>query len=334
MPNRILRDGFVDSEPVAALSDWSHRVYSNLLVKSDDAGRFDGRLAILRSHLFPLGTTRRSEDFSRAIDEMKFPEGEGGEKLSPLIICYEFAGKPYIQITKWRRCGDAKTSRYPWTDGNHDISYILQRTRDGDKDFVLTSLLDPMPIPSAPHRNRVRSELDTETYTDTETDTQSKTKIPSRENSRAGPEDPLPMMPNRKKKTRIRPKAISGDETSADATEVGEGGVFPPGVWKRASAGWATAYKHVHGVDPVMDGRDWRCLSDVLSACNSDLDEFAKVVRAWLKEPSVGRATGHRLPMLLENINDIRSKIANGKVGENGHRKLTPSQGIVEGLTL
>jgi hypothetical protein len=169
MPNRILRDGFVDSEAVNALSDWTHRVYSNLLVKCDDAGRFDGRLEFIRSHLFPLGTTRRAEDFRKAVEEM------GGE----LVIRYEWNGKPFLQVTKWQRCGSATTSRYPWRDGGHRIEYVSRETRDGDKDFVTTSISDGVPTPCLPPADGVASELNTETKTETKTKTGAARASPS-----------------------------------------------------------------------------------------------------------------------------------------------------------
>lgn len=157
MPNRVIRDGFVDSEPVNALSDWAHRVYSNLLVRCDDAGRFDGRLESIRSHLFPLGTARRIEDFNKALDELT---------SQSLIIRYEYGAKSFIQITKWQRCGNSERSKFPWKDGVFAIIYASVETKDGCKDFVTTSLMG-----YAPPVNGVRIDPDTKTGTDTKTKT-------------------------------------------------------------------------------------------------------------------------------------------------------------------
>lgn len=162
MPNRIFRDGFVDSEAVNALSDWSHRLYSNLLVRCDDAGRFDGRIEYIRSHLFPLGTGHRIEDFHKAIGEL------AGQRL---IIQYSFSDKPYIQITKWQRCGKAERSKFPWTNGSFTIEYVTRETRDGEKEFVSSSLLDGVRTPSQPHSDGVTVDPDTKTETETETET-------------------------------------------------------------------------------------------------------------------------------------------------------------------
>ncbi len=134
MPNRILRDGFVDSATVAALSDFSHRLYSNLLVKVDDAGRHDARVPYLRSQLFPVGTPHGDDDISAALEEIT--------RGDALAIAYEVNGKPYVQLTNWRRCGKSERSRCPWTNGSFDIVYDVVETRDGPKEVVKTSLPD------------------------------------------------------------------------------------------------------------------------------------------------------------------------------------------------
>jgi hypothetical protein len=131
VPNRIVRDGFVDSDAIAELSDWSHRVYSNLIVKADDAGRADGRIAVLRSTLFPCGTPHTEDDVRDAVDELV---------KRGLVLRYAWQDKPFLQVTKWQKCGSAIQSRFPWSDGSHRIQYVERETRDGVKEFVSTSL--------------------------------------------------------------------------------------------------------------------------------------------------------------------------------------------------
>ena len=175
MGNRLVRDGVVDSESVCALSDWSYRAYINLLVRSDDAGRFDGRPEFLRSHLFPLGTRKRNEDFVKALDEMESPKNEAGCPLPALLIRYEFTGKPYIQLAKVTKYGKALNSKYPWKDGSFKIDFVARDTRDGLKDFVVTSLVsDGVRTPSPPHTDGM-----TTNHTDTDTDTGTKTGRPA-----------------------------------------------------------------------------------------------------------------------------------------------------------
>ena len=185
MPNRILREGHVESESVSALSDWTHRVYFNLFSKADDAGRHDGRVALLRSRLFPLGTSKRDDDFRKAVAELQKPRDADDNPLHPLVIAYKFEGKPYLQLTKWERCGNTERSHHPWTDGSHEIEYVVRHTARGDKQFVSTSIVDdPIGIPSASHPDEGRTE------SDTKTETKSKTKTP-----RARSPDVMPEIP-------------------------------------------------------------------------------------------------------------------------------------------
>lgn len=156
MPNRIVREGLVDSEAVSKLSDWAHRVYTHLLVKVDDAGRFDGRLEFIRSHLFPLGTDRRISEIEAALNE---------SDRARLLIRYKHNSKPFLQLTKWYRCGNATTSKFPWEDGGHVIKYVQMETRDGKKECVETSM------PSISHRDEESDDSDTNTDTKTDTKT-------------------------------------------------------------------------------------------------------------------------------------------------------------------
>ena len=139
-----IRDGFVDSQAVTSLEDWSFRVYTNLLIKADYAGRFAGCREILRSQLFPRGTARRSEDFDLAVREL----ADAG-----LVIRYEYLGKPFLQLTKVMKVGNTTRSLYPWKDGTYKVEYLAKDTPDGIKEFVSTSLPDA--TPSVPHEDGV-----------------------------------------------------------------------------------------------------------------------------------------------------------------------------------
>lgn len=133
--NRLFRAGLADSDAVAGLSDFAFRAYTLLLLASDDAGRLDGRPLSLRAELFPVGRHAdcRSEQLVKHLAELR---------EARLIVCYEFATKPYVQITKVQRYGSSLYSRFPWSDGSHEITYVDRVTRDGIKPFVATSLLD------------------------------------------------------------------------------------------------------------------------------------------------------------------------------------------------
>lgn len=143
MPNRLVREGFLDSEAIDKLSSDAECFYHRLLLVADDAGRVDGRAEILRSRVYPLRDSLRTKTIAGLIRECI----ESG-----LILAYDMLGKPFLQVTRWQRCGNGKTSRFPWSDGSYSIEYVTTETRDGPKDFVATSIpnIDPIRTPCQP----------------------------------------------------------------------------------------------------------------------------------------------------------------------------------------
>jgi hypothetical protein len=131
MPNTLIREGFVDSEKVNNLDYDEECFYHRLLLRVDDAGRFDGRLDILRSILFPLGYKTHSDPVARGLD---------GCQREGLILCYVIADHPYIQVTNWKRRGNKKVSRCPGPDGTYEIRYVTMRTDRGPQEFVDTGV--------------------------------------------------------------------------------------------------------------------------------------------------------------------------------------------------
>ncbi len=93
MPDRILRAGILTSDPVNTLSDSAEKFYRRLMSVADDYGRYDGRLPILISHLYPLQIDRTTQsDVSKWLTECV---------NSKLIASYEVDGKPFIEIQKF-----------------------------------------------------------------------------------------------------------------------------------------------------------------------------------------------------------------------------------------
>jgi len=147
MPNRLIRSGFVDSDAIDALDYDEECFYHRLLLTCDDAGRFDGRPAVLASHLFPLGVKLGTDPVGKGLMECT----EQG-----LILRYDFAGKPFIQVTNWMKCSSAKISKWPCRAGTYDITFVQMPTRHGLKEFVASSVRpqdyhrivgDPPPVP-------------------------------------------------------------------------------------------------------------------------------------------------------------------------------------------
>lgn len=104
MPSRILREGILDSESVCSLTFPAEVFYRRLMSVVDDFGRFDGRVSVLRSRLYPLQIEKvREADISRWIAEC--------EKAG-LIVLYVVDGKQYVLFNK-TDTPRAASSKYP-----------------------------------------------------------------------------------------------------------------------------------------------------------------------------------------------------------------------------
>lgn len=107
MPNRLLKEGIVDSSAIDALTSEEEVFFYRLLVVSDDFGRMDARPAILKSRCFPL------KDSPKMVEKID-------NYLRSLVIqglaqCYQVDGKPYLQILKWEQRVRSK-EKYPSAD--------------------------------------------------------------------------------------------------------------------------------------------------------------------------------------------------------------------------
>jgi hypothetical protein len=114
MPNRLLKEGIVDSEKINALSPQAEVFFYRLLVVSDDFGRMDARPAILRARCFPLKEVT-GDQISAWLHEL---ETATGRDDFGLVICYESGGQPYLQILNWdqRQRSHAKYPEPPKTN--------------------------------------------------------------------------------------------------------------------------------------------------------------------------------------------------------------------------
>jgi hypothetical protein len=95
MPTRMLREGFVTSERIGALSDDAFRFYFSLFALVDDYGCIEWSPLALRGKLFPYAEPQKSTVEMRELLEkcLKGPR--------PLILFYEVNGKSYIQIQEF-----------------------------------------------------------------------------------------------------------------------------------------------------------------------------------------------------------------------------------------
>lgn len=132
MPNRLLKEGIVDSELINALSPEAEVCFYRLLVVSDDLGRMDARTAIVRSRCFPL----KEQSNINAKIEIWLEELVG----AGLIVRYAVEGRPYLQIKKWdQRVRSA--GKYPApeeadapTNDSNLLSNDGQASDDGQQD--------------------------------------------------------------------------------------------------------------------------------------------------------------------------------------------------------
>lgn len=93
MPNRLLKEGIVDSDRINSLSAEAEVCFYRLLVVSDDLGRMDARPAIVRARCFPL---KEQSNISAKIEIWL-------EELakSKLIARYVVEARPYLAIANW-----------------------------------------------------------------------------------------------------------------------------------------------------------------------------------------------------------------------------------------
>lgn len=115
MPNRIVRETWIDSPRIDQLDANAERFYLRLILKADDFGRFHGHHSLLRAGLFPLKDDVRNTDIARWIAAC--------EKAG-VLRCYEVDSKPYIQVNDFKqrtRLGISKFPNPPTDDGQMTV---------------------------------------------------------------------------------------------------------------------------------------------------------------------------------------------------------------------
>ena len=109
MPTRYLKPGIRDSETIDILPPMAEILYYRLLVTVDDYGRYDGRPQMVKSACFPI----KDEITAKKAEILLVDLAKAG-----LVLLYEVAGKPYIQMLKWDNKPRAVVSNFPApTDG-------------------------------------------------------------------------------------------------------------------------------------------------------------------------------------------------------------------------
>lgn len=104
VPNRIIREGWLESEAINSLSPIAERFFLRLCLKADDFGRFHANPQLLKSNLFPLKDDVRGADMSRCLAECE----EAG-----LVRCYGHDSKRYVVVPKFGQRTRASVSKFP-----------------------------------------------------------------------------------------------------------------------------------------------------------------------------------------------------------------------------
>lgn len=143
MPNRLIKESICSSDTIDKLTWFEEVVFERLIVNCDDYGRFDGRVAIIKSRLFPLKANLTEKTLMEAINKLA---------TVGLVILYEYEDKPYLQLTTWEKHQQvrAKKSKYPASDNT-----CKQMISDDNK-------CPRNPIQSNPNPNPIQSKDKTE----------------------------------------------------------------------------------------------------------------------------------------------------------------------------
>lgn len=138
----MIREGFLDSEKVAALSWRTECFFHRLLLVADDYGLFDARPTVLRTRLFPLHLDKVSnQDIQDCLHETE---------AAGLVRAYCVGGKDYVQIINFGQRRQSKP-KFPLPDGDS-------------------------PCNTVSHGNQRESTAYTETETETKTYTESESE--------------------------------------------------------------------------------------------------------------------------------------------------------------
>lgn len=106
MPTRLLRD-WTDSEPINALSFQAEVLFTRIIMKADDYGRYPAKSRLVRSACMPLKDGVRDADITRWLAEC--------EKAG-LIAVYEVGQKSFLEIRNFGQRMRAAQSKYPAPD--------------------------------------------------------------------------------------------------------------------------------------------------------------------------------------------------------------------------
>jgi hypothetical protein len=120
MPNRILREGIIDSRAVASLSMGAELFYRCLMSIVDDYGRYEADPELLRVKCFPRRLAQIDGQMTVTwLSEVSQALTDDGH---PLVTIYECPnGKKYLQINNFRQRIRSEHSKCPSPDGQMTV---------------------------------------------------------------------------------------------------------------------------------------------------------------------------------------------------------------------
>jgi hypothetical protein len=105
MPVRMLREGILTSERIDMLSPAGEVFYRRLMSVVDDFGRYSANPKLVRAACYPLKLdTVNDEHIAVWLEECV---------KASLVICYQVAGKQYLEVADFRQQVRSKQSKYP-----------------------------------------------------------------------------------------------------------------------------------------------------------------------------------------------------------------------------
>ena len=133
MPNRIIREGILDSREINALPEAAEILYRRLMSIVDDYGRYEADPELIRARCF-----------ARQLD--RWPLSRVSQALSDvsqspaLISIYEVGGKMYLQINKFQQRTRSESKCPSPNDGQMTVNW---QTHDGSRATSPTTHTSP-----------------------------------------------------------------------------------------------------------------------------------------------------------------------------------------------
>lgn len=104
MPNRILREGLLESPAIDALDAGAERFFVRLMLRADDFGRYHANPAMLANMLFPL---------RRDVEPQMVADWLNQCQQAKLLRVYQVDGRQCLEIAKFGGKPRAQHSKFP-----------------------------------------------------------------------------------------------------------------------------------------------------------------------------------------------------------------------------